>query len=201
VILDVEEMPHKDVYKLLIGSVLPRPIAFVSTRSKAGIDNLAPFSFFTVICANPPTVCFSIMRKGPAAQKKDTLTNIEETREFVINVVDESYVAAMNACSEEFEPDISEFIHSGLTPVPSVAVTPPRVGESPISLECRLKQIVEISAEPGGGSLVIGTVVRIVVRDDLYENGRIVTERWHPLGRMAGATFARVTDTFEMERP
>ncbi|HEY9724499.1 MAG TPA: flavin reductase family protein [Oscillatoriaceae cyanobacterium] len=195
------EMAHQDAYKLAVGAVVPRPIAFVSTRSRAGVDNLAPFSFFTVVCANPLTIAFSPMRKGPQALKKDTLVNIEETGEFVVNVVDESYVGPMNTTSADYEPEESEFVFAGLTPEPSEVVAPPRVGESPIQMECKLLQVVEVSDRPGGGSLVIGTVVRMHVRDDLYENGRILLERWRPLGRMAGATFARCTDTFDLARP
>lgn len=195
-----DEMDHQAAYKLIIGSVLPRPIAFVASRSAAGVDNLAPFSFFTVVCANPLTIAFSAMRRGPKAEKKDTLANIEATGEFVVNVVDEDFVAAMNQCSADYAPDESEFVASGLTPVPSEVVAPPRVAESPIAMECKLHQVVEVSAGPGGGSLILGTVVRMHVRDDLYENGKILTN-WHPVGRMAGATYVRTRDTFELPRP
>lgn len=200
-IVDPRTIPHQDAYKLAIGSVVPRPIAFVSTRSKAGVDNLAPFSFFTVVCANPLTICFSAMRKGPEAVKKDTLRNIEEGGEFVVHVVDEAFVVAMNQCSADYGPQESEWEGRGLTKAPSVAVAPPRVAESPVAMECLTHQIVEVSDQPGGGSLVLGTVVRMHVRDDLLEDGRILTERWHPVARMAGATYARVTDTFELARP
>lgn len=199
--LDMSTLSHQDRYKLLVGSVVPRPIAFVSTTSVDGVNNLAPFSFFNVVCSNPPTVCFSPMRKGPSALKKDSLVNIEATGEFVINVVDESFVGPMNMCSADFEPDESEWVACGLTAVPSEVVAPPRVAESPVQMECKLRQIVEISDQPGGGSLVIGEVVRMHVRDDLYEKGRVVTERWNPIGRMAGATYVRCHDTFELERP
>ena len=140
------------------------------------------------------------VRRGPQAEKKDTLANIEATGEFVVNVVDEDFVAAMNQCSADYAPDESEFVASGLTPVPSEVVAPPRVAESPIAMECKLHQVVEVSAGPGGGSLVLGTVVRMHVRDDLYENGKILTN-WHPVGRMAGATYVRTRDTFELPRP
>lgn len=199
-IFDTEHMDHAEAYKLIIGSVLPRPIAFVSTRSAAGVDNLAPFSFFTVVCANPLTICFSPMRRGPGAEKKDTLVNVEQTGEFVVNVVDEAFVAAMNACSADYGPEVSEFAACSLTAAPSEVVAPKRVAESPIAMECKLHQVVEVSDRPGGGSLVIGTVVRMHVRDDLYANGKILTT-WHPIGRMAGATYVRTQDTFELPRP
>jgi flavin reductase (DIM6/NTAB) family NADH-FMN oxidoreductase RutF len=200
-IFDTTTLSPDEAYKLAIGAVVPRAIAFVSTRSKAGVDNLAPFSFFTVVCANPLTICFAPMRRGPQATKKDTLVHIEETGEFVVNVVDESFVEAMNQCSAEYEQNESEFDASGLTRVPSEAVTPFRVGESPVNLECKLRQIVEISDQPMGGSLVIATVVRVHVRDDLYDKGRIDTAKWEPIGRMAGATYVRCKDTFELARP
>jgi flavin reductase (DIM6/NTAB) family NADH-FMN oxidoreductase RutF len=192
---------HQEAYKLLVGSVVPRPIAFVSTLSAEGVGNLAPFSFFNVVCANPPTICFSTMRKGPDAVKKDSLANIEATGEFVVNVVDEDFIGPMNTCAAEFEPDESEWDACGLTAVPSEVVAPPRVGESPVQMECRLKQVIEMGDQPGSGTLIIGEVVRMHVRDDLLENGRIVTERWNPIGRMAGATYVRCRDTFELERP
>jgi flavin reductase (DIM6/NTAB) family NADH-FMN oxidoreductase RutF len=198
---DLPGMGHVDVYRLLQGAVLPRPIAFVSTRSADGVNNLAPFSFFNVVCADPPTICFSPMRRGPQALKKDSLVNIETTGEFVVNVVDESFVGPMNQCSADFEPDESEWVACGLTAVASEVVAPPRVGESPIQMECKLRQVVEISDRPGGGSLVIGEVVRMHVRDDLLDNGRILMERWKPIGRAAGATYVRCTDTFDLPRP
>ncbi|MDB5099370.1 MAG: hypothetical protein JWM80_3791 [Cyanobacteria bacterium RYN_339] len=200
-IFDLATLPFGDAYKLAVGSVVPRPIAFVSSRSAAGVDNLAPFSFFTVICANPLTLCFSTMRKGPNAVKKDTLANIEATREFVIHVVDEAFVEQMNLCAAELDPETSEFDFSGLTAVPADVVNASRVQESPIAFECTLNQVLEISDRPGGGSLIIGTVLRAHVRDDLYDNGRVRLDRWRPLGRLAGAGYCRVTDLFDLERP
>lgn len=195
------EMAHADAYKLIIGSVVPRPIAFVSTRSEAGVDNLAPFSFFTVACANPLTICFSPMRKGPEALEKDTLKHIRASGEFVVNMVDEAFAAQMNLCAAEFDEHTSEFDVSRLTRAASEAVAPCRVAESPINLECKLLQIVDVSDKPGGGSVVLGTVVRIHLRDDLYDRGRVKLEAWKPIARLAGASYSRVTDTFELERP
>lgn len=198
---DIPSMAHGDAYKLIIGTVLPRPIAFVSTRSADGVDNLAPFSFFTVVASSPLTIAFCPLRRGTAGTKKDSLVNIEATGEFVVNVVDESFVGPMNQCSADFEPDESEWVACGLTQTPSEVVTPARVAESPIQLECKLRQVVEVGDGPGGGAVVLGEVVRMHVRDDLYQNGRILTEKWSPIGRMAGATYVRVHDTFELPRP
>ncbi len=201
-IIDPAAGPWNDAYRLITGAVIPRPIAFVATLGPDGTANLAPFSFFTVVCANPLTICFAPMRRGPAAEKKDTLKNIEATGEFVVNIVDERFVAAMNVCAGDFDPCISEFAASGLTPASSEVVKPPRVAESPISLECRRFQIVEVSDRPGGGSLVLGTVLRIHVNDAILEDGAIRPgEGWRPIARCGGVTYARVTDTFELPRP
>lgn len=200
-IFDTETMAHEDAYRLIVGAVLPRPIAFVSTLGPTRVANLAPYSFFTVVCASPLTICFSAMRRGPAGSKKDTLLNIEANGEFVVNVVDEAFVQQMNATSADFDYGVSEFEQTGLTPIASVVVAPPRVLESPINMECRVHQLVEVSDQPGGGTLVLGRVVRMHIRDDLLEGRRIVTERWRPLGRLAGAAYARVSDRFDLLRP
>jgi flavin reductase (DIM6/NTAB) family NADH-FMN oxidoreductase RutF len=190
----------KEAYKLLIGSVLPRPIAFVSTIDQNGRANLAPFSFFTGICADPMMVCFAPMRKGDGG-KKDTLANIEETREFVINVVGEKIVLQMNECAVEFEPDVDEFEIAGLTKESSALVRPPRVKESDVHLECVLHEILHFGEGPGAGSLVIGKVVLVHVNDELYIDGKIDTNKLQPIGRMAGSQYTRaITDTFVLER-
>lgn len=201
-IYDPASGPWPDAYRLITGAVVPRPIAFVSTLAPNGTPNLAPFSFFTVVCANPLTICFSPMRRGPAAEKKDTLRHIEAgAGEFVVNLVDEGFADAMNLTSGDFLPGVNEFVAAGLTAVPSEVVAPPRVAESPINLECRRLQVVEVSDRPGGGSLVIGTVLRIHVRDELLENGSIRLDAWRPIARCGGATYTRATDTFELQRP
>jgi flavin reductase (DIM6/NTAB) family NADH-FMN oxidoreductase RutF len=199
---DPQAMSVQDVYKLMIGSIVPRPIAFVSTRSLAGVDNLAPYSFFNGVCSNPPTVMFSIMRRGSDGAKKDTLLNIEETREYVINIVTEAIVGPMNQASAELPMDASEFDFSGLTPIPSDIVRAPRVLESPISLECRLQQLVPVGdGGVGSGCVVLGTVVRFHVREDVTENGRILIERLKPVARLAGTAYCPVRETFDLPRP
>lgn len=187
-------------YKLLTGAILPRAIAFVSTVDSAGRMNLAPFSFFTAACANPPTVLFCPMRKGDEAVKKDTLAFLQETGDFVVNVVTEAIVEPMNVCATDFPAGDSEFERSGLTPVASVKVKSPRVGESPVSLECKLKEVVEVSSLPGGGAIVIGEVVMFHVADNLFEDFRIDTQELKPVGRLAGSHYCRVNDLFELTR-
>jgi flavin reductase (DIM6/NTAB) family NADH-FMN oxidoreductase RutF len=201
--LDPNTLSPTENYKLLIGSIVPRPIAFVSTLDAAGIYNLAPFSFFNGVCSNPPTVMFSVVRRGSDNQKKDTLVNIEATGQFVVNVVTEAIVTPMNACATEWPPHIDEFAQVGLTPVPSVKVTPPRVLEAPIAMECQLNQIVTVGSglDPGNGFIVIGTVVQFHLRHDVYDGRYIDVHALKPVARLAGASYSRVTDTFELPRP
>lgn len=201
-IVDPSAMEWRDAYKLMIGSIVPRPIAFVSTLSRDGVPNLAPFSFFTAVSANPMTVCFSPMRRGSDGQKKDTLVNIEETGEFVVNIVSEQFAAAMNITSTEFAPDVDEFQEARLTPVPSLVVRPPRVGESLVAYECKLLQVVHVGeAKAGAGALVLGTVQRLYVADEALEAGRIKLDVLQPIGRMAGNDYVRCTDLFSIQRP
>ena len=200
--IKTDQLEWRDAYKLLQGSVLPRPIAFVSSQDEDGNANLAPFSFFTVISSNPMMICFSPMRRGTDGAKKDTLKNIESTKEFVINIVSEEFVQQMNDCATEFASDVDEFEASGLTKVDSVAVRPSRVKESKVHLECILDQVLHFGGEEAGaGSLVIGKVVHVHVEDDLYENGRINSEKLNPVGRLAGATYTLpLAKTFELQR-
>lgn len=201
-IIDPGAMPWRDAYKLMIGSIVPRPIAWVSTVSKEGVLNLAPFSFFTVVAADPMTLCFSPMRRGSDGSKKDTLVNIEETGEFVVNIVSEPLAERMNLTSTEFPAHVDEFAEAGLTPVPSVAVRPPRVGESLVAYECKLLQVVHVGeARPGAGALVLGSVQRLYVADEVTEEGRIKLNLLNPIGRMAGNDYIRCTDLFTIQRP
>lgn len=199
--IDPEQHTPNDVYKLMVGAIVPRPIAFVSTLSAAGVRNLAPFSFFTAVSANPPVICFSPMVRASDGQRKDTLHNIEATGEFVVNVVSEEFARQMNQCSAEFPPDVDEFAISGLTPVASELVKPPRVRESHIQMECRLLQVVHVSPKPLGGSLVLGEVLRFHVDETLFDDFRIDPGRLRAIGRMGGPIYARTTDRFEMPRP
>jgi flavin reductase (DIM6/NTAB) family NADH-FMN oxidoreductase RutF len=196
----------QNIYKLMIGAIVPRPIAFVSSLDERGVRNLAPFSFFTAVSADPPVVLFCPMvrmedpERGLAAHK-DTLLNIIATREFVINVVTESIIEKVNATSAQVPPEIDEFELAGLTPMPSELVKPPRVAESPVQMECRLLRIVEVSDRPSGGSIVLGEVLRFHVREDLVENFRIDPDKLAAVGRMGGPTYVRTRDRFDLQRP
>jgi flavin reductase (DIM6/NTAB) family NADH-FMN oxidoreductase RutF len=198
--LDPTAISSQDAYKILIGSVVPRPIAWVSSLSLDGVANLAPFSFFNVVCANPPILSFAPMRRADGTTK-DTLNNITATGEFVVNIVSERLAEAVNASSKQLPPDESEFDFTGLTALPSRLVKPPRVGESLIQFECRVQEIITVSTEPLGGSLVLGRIVAMHLDDSVYQGGRITLESLQPIGRCAGQTFCRVTDTFELNRP
>ena len=183
-----------------MGSIVPRPIAFVSTVSAEGIYNLAPFSFFTGASANPPGVCFCPLRKADG-RPKDTLNNIERTGEFVVNIVSEEFIEQMNITSAEFPPEVDEFQVSGLTPVPGDLVKAPRVKESHVSMECRLFRIFEISSKPSGGSIVTGEVLRLHVDDAYVDNFRVDPDKLKAVGRMAGITYVRTADRFDLARP
>jgi flavin reductase (DIM6/NTAB) family NADH-FMN oxidoreductase RutF len=197
-----DSLSWKSVYKLLIGSVLPRPIGWISTINHQGHPNLAPFSFFNVVCANPPTVLFCPMVRSSDHQLKDTLQNIRETGELVVNIVSGELVEKMNRTSVEAPNDVNEFDFAGLTPAPSSVVTPPRVAESPIHFECKLNQIIDISLNPGGGSVVIGTVVHMHIDERmLIGEDKIDLLKLNPIGRLAGNSYVRVTDIFDLERP
>jgi flavin reductase (DIM6/NTAB) family NADH-FMN oxidoreductase RutF len=199
--IDPAKHAPNDIYKLMVGAIVPRPIALVSTVDEANVRNLAPFSYFTACSSNPPVVVFCpIMRPLPLGAK-DTLRNIIATREFVVNIVSEDFAGGMNATAAQVPPEVDEFELSGLTPIPSELIQPPRVAESHIHMECRLRQIVQVSDQPGGGSLVLGEVVRFHVREDLFENFRIDPDKLRAIGRMAGSTYIRTTDRFDLERP
>ncbi|GAB4534280.1 MAG: hypothetical protein Fur0018_24110 [Anaerolineales bacterium] len=189
-------------YKLLSGAVVPRPIGWISTLDEAGRPNLAPFSFFTVVCAEPPTVLFCPMIRSRDAARKDTLNNVRTTAEFVVNIVTESLLERMNQTSAEVPPGESEFALAGLTPAPSRVVRPPRVAESPIHLECRVRQVLEISDQPGGGSIVIGTVRHLHVDDALLAaEDKIDPQALHAIGRLGGPWYCRTCEQIHLKRP
>ncbi len=199
-ILTPDDLKETDSYKLLIGAVLPRPIAWVSSMDREGTLNLAPFSFFTVVSSIPMTLLFCPQVPYHSPRKNDTLKNIEQVPEFVINVTNEDTMKAMNLSATELPYGESEFPWAGVTPASSQEIRVPRVAEAPIAFECKLQRIVVVSDEPGGGAAVFGEVVCIHIRDDLYDHGRILLDRLKPIGRLAGNFYTRVTDIFEMAR-
>jgi flavin reductase (DIM6/NTAB) family NADH-FMN oxidoreductase RutF len=198
---DPSEISFTEVHKLMIGSIVPRPIAFVSTLSKNGKNNIAPFSYFNGVCSKPPTIMFAPARRGWDGKEKDTLINIRDNNQFVINIVSESFAEQMVMCSTDFDSDVDEFEISGLNPVPSNKISPPRLLESKISYECELNQIVEIGeGDAGSGFIVIGTIVLFHIDDDVYDNGHILLDRLEPLGRLAGNQYTRPNNNLEIIR-
>jgi len=199
----------KQIYKLMTGIIVPRPVALVSTMDRDGAVNLAPFSAFTMAGSNPPAVLFCPALRAPKEaepgvhfdMRKDTLRNIEQTGEFVVNVVSEAIAAATNATAAEVPPEVDEFHLAGLTPVDSQAVRPPRVAESPAAMECKLLQVIYVGREPGAGVIVLGEVVRIHLREDLLEDFRVDPVGLDAVGRMAGSTWVRTRDLIEYARP
>ena len=197
---DASSLSSRDAYRLMIGSIVPRPIAWVATLSAAGQGNLAPFSFFTAITSAPPTLCFAASHRGGGP--KDTVRNVRETGEFVVNVVDEAVAEAMNATSEDSPPQVDELLAAGLTPAPSRLVRPHGVAEAPIRMECRLDRLVEVGGD-AGATLVLGQIVAWHIRDELFdaERLRIRIDRLHAVGRLAGDWYTRTRDQFELVRP
>jgi flavin reductase (DIM6/NTAB) family NADH-FMN oxidoreductase RutF len=206
-IVSPSDLPHSELYGILLNSVAPRPIAWVSTVSASGQANLAPFSFFNAVCADPPLLAFAPGMRRPnqpeAAQgePKDTLRNVRETKEFVVNLVTYKLAEAMNVTSGEYDASVNEFELAKVTPEPSKIVRPPRVAESPVSFECKLHQIVDFSTAPTGASLVIGQVVSIHIDDAHIKEGKLDRNSLDLIGRMGGIQYTRTTQRFEMVRP
>jgi flavin reductase (DIM6/NTAB) family NADH-FMN oxidoreductase RutF len=195
-IIDPDTLDPQSCYKLLIGSVVPRPIAWTSTVSREGVRNLAPFSFFTVASRQPPMLCISVGPRPDEDLDKDTLSNVEETGEFVVSIVSLSLSNTMFESSKNHPPEADEFEKAGLTPAPCEVVGAPRVEEAGVSMECLLDQVLPL----GTDHLVIGRMVRFHVRDELYgENGRIDVAGLDPLGRLAG-DYTKVETIFELPK-
>ena len=193
-IIDPDSLDPQSRYKLLIGSVVPRPIAWTSTMNRKGVHNLAPFSFFTVASRNPPMLCISVgPRTDQPPDTKDTLSNIEEMKEFVINIVSLPLWNAMYESSRTHPPEADEFEKAGLTPAGCEVVRAPRVEETAVSMECVLERVLEL----GTDHLVIGRMVRFHVREELYENGRINVAKLQPLGRLTG-NYTKIETIFEL---
>jgi flavin reductase (DIM6/NTAB) family NADH-FMN oxidoreductase RutF len=201
--LKIDPRHFEGFNRVLTGVVVPRPIAFVSTRSAAGQVNLSPFSFFNAVAYDPPTLVFSCSKyaAGWPDKKKDTLANIEETGEFVVNVVVDDIAEAMNQTAAEYPTEVNEFEVAGLTPAPSDLVRPPRVAESPVNMECRLVQVVPIGSGRHQHGLVIGEIVLLHIRDDIISGHRIDQQKLRATGRLAGNMYCHTSDIFELPRP
>lgn len=194
-----KDLEWRDAYRLLMNTIVPRPIALVSTIGENGVFNLAPFSGFGPMSVSPYLIHINIGRQRDG-QKKDTLVNIEFSKDFVINVVNEALAEAMNQSSAESPRDTDEFKEVGLTPVKADIVKPPMVAESPVNMECQLVQILKFGELPRQNSVIIGEVVQVHIKDELYVNGEIQMSALNALGRLGGNLYCRTTDIFEMER-
>lgn len=197
---DALENAFGDNYKFIIGSILPRPIAVVSTKNEDGSNNVAPFSFFTGVSAKPMIIAFCPLIRTATGEKKDTVINIEREKEFVINFVTEENADLVNATSAELPYGEDEFKHSGLTPIDSEVVKAMRVKESPIHFECKLRDIISYGDQPGAGTLITGEVVRIHVDEKIYDSGRIITQEFKPMGRGAGNDWFKTDSVVEKQR-
>jgi flavin reductase (DIM6/NTAB) family NADH-FMN oxidoreductase RutF len=200
-IIDVSKADALAVYRAIVGVVTPRPIAWVTTVDSDGRVNLAPFSFFNAFGANPPVVVFSpVLRRD--GSRKDTLRNLEAVNEFVLNAAVEQLAEKVNATSRELPPGESEVDYAGLTLQPSAKVRPPRVAESPVHLECQVRQIMSIGDGPLAANLVIGEVLLFDIADSvLDDHGAVDPRKLRTIARLGGDYYCRSADLFEMKRP
>jgi flavin reductase (DIM6/NTAB) family NADH-FMN oxidoreductase RutF len=192
---DPAELSPRDAYRLMISCIIPRPIAFVTTLSREGISNLAPFSFFNGVTSDPPVISIAVATKRDGS-KKDTWRNIEETGEFVVNVVVPELMDAVIIGAKELPHNVSELDLAGLQTLPSTKVKPPRLAGSPIHLECTLLKIVEVE----GTALILGRVAMVHAKDEIVEGGRVDPRRLTFVGRMGDDLYCRVNDLFERKR-
>ncbi|RWX00385.1 flavin reductase family protein [Flavobacterium cerinum] len=199
--IDPLETSQKNIYKILTGAVIPRPIGWISSISEDGVPNLAPFSFFNAVGEDPPHVMFSTVRTGD--KNKDTLNNVLATKQFVVNMATEELVEAMNATSIELPPNGNEFEYAGLTPIPSIKVKPFRVKESPITFECELVHHYSLEDHKNGGAtIMIGRIIMFHVDESvLLDDYKINMDTYRPVARLAGSNYAKLGEIFSIKRP
>ena len=199
--LDPAILPARDIYKLIIGAIVPRPIAFVSTISSAGVVNLAPYSFFNGVSSNPPCVMISVSRKEDGG-KKDTLLNIEATNQFVVNSANEWLIEPLVHCAGNFPYGVDEMSLVGLTPQASLRVKPPRVRESAFQMECELYKSVEIGeGGPGSTTVIFGRILFMHAHETIYKDGRILFSEHRAIGRLGGFSYGKIAETFDIAVP
>lgn len=201
--VDPTTIPQPELYSILSTAVAPRPICFASTIDAEGNVNLSPYSFFNVFSSNPPVMVFSPTRSGRDSSLKHTHQNVVEVPEVVINVVNHAMAEQMSLSSTAYDKDVNEFVKAGFTQVPSVKVKPPRVGEAPVSFECRVLEVVELGQIPGAGNLIIAQVDMIHINDDYLTDNVLDTEKLDLVGRMGGNWYIRAIkeSLFEIPKP
>ncbi len=192
-IIDPKHTPTKDLHQYLLGSVSPRPIAFVSTKDVNGNDNLAPYSFFNAFSSNPPILVFSSNRRVKNNTTKDTLQNIMDRKEAVINMVNYDIVKNMAITSVEYPSGTSEFVKAGLTPIPSLTIDVNRVEESPVNMECKVKEIIPLGDKGGAGHLIICEVTMMHINEDVLDGDRIDPDKIDLMGRMGRSYYVRAS--------
>lgn len=197
---DPNQLENTSIYKLLTGSVIPRPIAWVSTKDENGINNLAPFSYFNILGDDPPHVMFSTRRDNNS--NKDTLNNVLSNGQFVVNMVTEDLVEKMNATSQAVAPEVDEFQLVGVTPIASEKIKPMRVKESPISFECKMVHHYFLeNHKQGGACVIIGLIVMMHFDESvLLDNYKINMENYKPVSRLAGANYSKIGEIFTIKR-
>ena len=200
-LIDPAQLTPRDIYQHMVRAITPRPIAWVSTMSPEGVLNLAPYSFFNGVSANPPSIVFSPVNRRDGS-KKDTVLNIEATQQFVVNIVPHALGEAMSQTAATFDPDVSEFEECGLTSIASERVKPPRLKESPVQMECELIQIVHVGEGPLAANLIIGRILLMHVADAvLDDDGQIDPAKLDTIGRLGGSSYATTRDRFDLDRP
>lgn len=199
--IDPQNTSLKNIYKILTGAVIPRPIGWISSISESGIPNLAPFSFFNAVGEDPPHVMFSTVRTGD--KNKDTLNNVLANKQFVVNMATEELTEALNMTSAPLEPGHNEFEYAGLTMQPSVKVKPPRVKESAITFECEMVHHYSLEGHHNGGAtIIIGRIVLFHVDESvLLDDYKINMEAYRPIARLAGSNYAKLGEVFSIKRP
>lgn len=199
--LDFTTLAAREAYQWMVTTIMPRPIAWASTISAEGKTNLAPFSFFQGVCANPPTLMFCPVNNRQG-QKKDTVRNIEAVPEFVINLVPHRLAEQMNACAALLPYGESEFEKFGIVSAPSDLVRPPRVAAAPVAFECRLDRIVNIGEGPLAAHVIFGRILAAHISDNvLGADGRPDAHKLDLVGRLGGDDYTTTRDTFSLERP
>ena len=199
--MKINPKTFEDFNRVLTGVVVPRPIAFVSTTSNSGNVNLSPYSFFNAVSYDPPLIIFSSSKFTSDGKLKDSLSNIEQNGEFVVNIVNEKIVEAMNKTAAEYPEDVNEFDVANLTQIDSDLVKPPRLSESPVNMECKLERIITLGTEAHPQGLVIGEIIQLHIDDEIISGHRINHEKLKPVGRLAGNMYTHTYDVFELMRP
>tara|TARA_B110000438_G_scaffold295002_3_gene337291 strand:+ start:2670 stop:3272 length:603 start_codon:yes stop_codon:yes gene_type:complete len=199
-IFDVAKLESQEKYRLLNGGITPRPIAWISTRSRDNIDNLAPYSFFTVASCNPPVLLYTQVTQRSGIDK-DTLQNLIETGECVVNIVNSALLEKMNLTSASLKIDESEFDFADVESCASYKVQPSSVKDAPIRYECTLREVISVSDLPTGGTVILLDVKYVYVRDDLYNDGSINQKSIDSVGKMGGDYFSFTTENVELKRP